>query len=66
MVKYINVIYLYIVTGPQPQHMIHTENTECLYEPYEHVLVPKVKDLKEPPPEVFTEKDFGRVSCHFL
>ncbi|KAG7316648.1 hypothetical protein KOW79_020189 [Hemibagrus wyckioides] len=47
--------------GSQPQHMIHTENTECFYEPYEHVLVPKVKELKEPPPEDFTEKDFGRV-----
>ncbi|KAK2863988.1 hypothetical protein Q7C36_003142 [Tachysurus vachellii] len=48
--------------GPQPQHTIHTENTECLYEPYEKVLVPKVKELKEPPPEDLTENEFGMVA----
>ncbi|TSK58103.1 BEN domain-containing protein 5 [Bagarius yarrelli] len=47
---------------PQTQQTIYTENMECLYEPYENVLIPKLKDLKEPPPDnYFIEKDFGTV-----
>ncbi|KAF5906541.1 BEN domain-containing protein 5-like, partial [Clarias magur] len=47
--------------GMQTQHTVYTESTECLYEPYENILAPKVKDLKEPPTEDLVEKDFGRV-----
>lgn len=48
----------------QTQHAVYTESTECLYEPYENVLAPKVKDLEEAPTEDLVEKDFGRVRCN--
>ncbi|KAF7690216.1 BEN domain-containing protein 5-like [Silurus meridionalis] len=47
--------------GTQIQHTIYTEDTESSYEHYDNVLIPTVKELKEPLPEDLIERDFSRV-----